>query len=447
MVAGKAMISLRFIEATMARKQDKKPDKIAGKKPGGGRSRGAATSGDDHGETVSRMEPMLISESSRHRAALSDRVLVLTQRAAAFRSRLPEGLIDPLSSLVREMNCYYSNLIEGHNTHPIDIQRALFGEQSRDPKKRDLQQEAVAHIAVQRWIDEGGLDGGAATVANVLDVHRRFYDALPESLKWVENPDTGEREAVAPGEVRGKLVEIGRLVPVSPGAVRRFLGQWEKAYGALGSFETVLNTAAAHHRLLWIHPFLDGNGRVARLISYAMLRTALDTCGLWSVARGLARNAEVYKSHLAACDSPRRNDLDGRGNLSEEALVEFTRYFLDICLDQIEFMESLMRPKELRTRIMAWADDEIRLKRLHEKAKPILDHILFNGSLERKDLPGLVGTDERQSRRIAQPLVEIGIIRAVSTRAPYTLAFPAELAPRLMPGLYPGTLENFAGTR
>ena len=36
------------------------------------------------------------------------------------------------------MNCYYSNLIEGHNTHPIDIQRALFGEQSRDPKKRDL---------------------------------------------------------------------------------------------------------------------------------------------------------------------------------------------------------------------------------------------------------------------------------------------------------------------
>jgi Fic family protein len=173
-----------------------------------------------------------------------------------------------------------------------------------------------------------------------------------------------------------------------------------------------------------------------------MLLNALDTCGLWSVARGLARNAQTYKNHLAACDAQRRNDLDGRGNLSEEALIEFTRFFLDICLDQIDFMESLMQPRNLRDRIMAWADDEIRLKRLHEKAKLILDHILFNGRLDRKDLPGITSTDDRQARRIAQPLVEIGLIRSVSTRAPYHLAFPAELAPRLMPGLYPGNTQT-----
>jgi Fic family protein len=235
---------------------------------------------------------------------------------------------------------------------------------------------------------------------------------------------------------------VGRLIPVSPGAVPRHLQHWEKSYAKLGEFETVLSTAAAHHRLLWIHPFLDGNGRVARLMSYAMLRNALDTCGLWSVARGLARNAQAYKAHLAACDMTRRNDLDGRGNLSEENLVAFTAFFLDLCVDQIDFMEGLMRPRELRQRIMAWADDEVRLRRLHAKAKVILDHILFNGALERKDLPGMVGAEERQARRIAQPLVGIGLIRSLSSRAPYHLAFPAELAPRLMPGLYPGSLPN-----
>jgi Fic family protein len=418
----------------MARKADKKPDRKAG------RERRAAPA--DGGEGISAMEPMTISESSRHRAVLSDKVLQLTQRAAAFRSRLPDGLIDPLASLVREMNCYYSNLIEGHNTHPVDIQRALFGEQSRDPKKRDLQQEAVAHIAVQRWIDEGGLGATPATVRSVRDIHQRFYEALPESLKWVSNPDTGEQVSVIPGEPRSKHVEVGRLVPVSPGAVPRHLARWEQCYAPLGSFDTVLNTAAAHHRLLWIHPFLDGNGRVARLISYAMLRNALDTCGLWSVARGLARNVQAYKAHLAACDAQRRNDLDGRGNLSEEALVEFTGFFLDICLDQIAFMEGLMQPRDLRARIMVWADDEIRLRRLHDKAKLILDHILFNGQLDRKDLKVTTGTDDRQARRIAQPLVQIGLIRSVSTRAPYYLAFPAELAPRLMPGLYPGSTPD-----
>ena len=47
------------------------------------------------------------------------------------------------------MNCYYSNLIEGHDTHPIDIERALKNDYSQDAHKRDLQLEAKAHIAVQ----------------------------------------------------------------------------------------------------------------------------------------------------------------------------------------------------------------------------------------------------------------------------------------------------------
>jgi Fic family protein len=114
---------------------------------------------------------------------------------------------------------------------------------------------------------------------------------------------------------------------VSPGAVARHLSHWERSYAALGLFETVLNAAAAHHWLLWIHPFSDGNGRVARLMSYAMLRGGLETMVLWSVSRRLARNAKDYRAHLMACDLPRRNDLDGRGALSEETLVEFTYFF------------------------------------------------------------------------------------------------------------------------
>jgi len=46
------------------------------------------------------------------------------------------------------------------------------------------------------------------------------------------------------------------------------------------------------------------------------------------LSRGLARNVVAYKAHLAACDMTRRNDLDGRGNLGEEALAEFTQFFL-----------------------------------------------------------------------------------------------------------------------
>ena len=205
----------------------------------------------------------------------------------------------------------------------------------------------------------------------------------------------------------------------------------------LGRFEAILNAAAAHHRLVWIHPFLDGNGRVARLISYATLRETLDTSGLWSVARGLAIKKNKYMQLLRQCDLPRRNDLDGRGPLSEESLIEFTEFFLDTCLDQVDFMETLMGPKEFRSRIMSWAEDEIRTKTLNEKAKLILDHILFNGCIERKDLGNVAGVDERHARRIIQPLLQANLLRSLGSRAPYRLSFPATLAPELMPGLYP----------
>src|SRR6202011_3831488 len=117
----------------------------------------------DRGESTALEEPLLIGETSRHRGALTDLALELAQRAAGFRRSLPESLVTSLAGLVRAMNCYYSNLIEGHDTHPIDIERALKNDYSKDARKRDLQLEAKAHIAVQEWIDGGGLRGRAVT--------------------------------------------------------------------------------------------------------------------------------------------------------------------------------------------------------------------------------------------------------------------------------------------
>jgi Fic family protein len=120
------------------------------------------------------MEPLLIVESSKHCGALNDLALELAQKSAGFRRSLPGSLLASLADLVQAMNCYYSNLIEGHDTHPIDIERALKGDYSKDAKKRDLQLEARAHIDVQRWIDSGSLKGRAAAADSIKEIHRRF---------------------------------------------------------------------------------------------------------------------------------------------------------------------------------------------------------------------------------------------------------------------------------
>jgi Fic family protein len=243
----------------------------------------------DRGESTGLLEPLLISENSRPRTVLADLALEIASLSAAFRASLLPGVMAALADLVRSMNCYYSNLIEGHNTHPVDIERALKDDYSADPRKRDLQLEAKAHITVQKWIDDGGLRARATNAVSLIEIHRRFCENLPEDLLWVEEPDTHERLRVVPGELRKRDVRVGRLIAVSPGALPRFLERFEAAYAQLGRMDAILAAAAAHHRLLWIHPFLDGNGRVARLMAHAMLLDSLETGAVWSVARGLAR--------------------------------------------------------------------------------------------------------------------------------------------------------------
>ena len=391
----------------------------------------------DRGESVNLMEPLLVGAGSRHRAELTDLAVELAAAAAALRSALPEGIVSALGHLVRAMNCYYSNLIEGHDTHPIDIERALKGDYSSEPRNRDLQLEARAHIEVQAWIDAGGLPAPPASAASLIEIHRRFCANLPAELLAAEGPETGERVPVIPGHLRERDVQVGRHVPISPGAIPRFLQRFEAGYSGLGRTEGILGLAGAHHRLLWIHPFMDGNGRVARLMSHAMLLQSLDTGGIWSVARGLARNVEDYKRLLMACDAPRQGDLDGRGQRSEEALIRFTRFFLGTCLDQIRFMQNLMQPEHLRGRILGWAQEEIRASRLPPKSDRVLEAVLYRGQLPRAEINGLLSVSERQARRVTAALLEQEVVTSASSRAPIQLAFPARLASGWMPGLFP----------
>lgn len=205
----------------------------------------------DRGELPSLMEPLLIAGGSRYRGLLSDLALDLAQKSAGFRRGLPPTLLATVAGQVRAMNCYYSNLIEGHDTHPIDIERVLKNDYSKDRRKRDLQLEAKAHIAVQRWIDDGGITGRAAVRSeSIAEIDRRFCELLPEDLLWVEEPATHERVRVTPGEFRARDVRVGDHIAISPGALPRFFERFQEVYGKLGNVDWIVSTAAAHHRLL-----------------------------------------------------------------------------------------------------------------------------------------------------------------------------------------------------
>jgi Fic family protein len=338
------------------------------------------------------------------------------------------------------VNCYYSNLIEGHYTHPRDIDRALAQDYSADQLKRDLQLEARAHIEVQRLIDAGAdSPRPPASRGFIAWTHREFCRRLPESLLTVENPDTHERLPIIPGELRNRAVAVGRHIPPPAEDLPAFMDRFEQAYTSerLTKPRQVIAAAAAHHRLLWIHPFLDGNGRVTRLMSHAMLLDLGVGSALWSISRGLARRSIEYKRLLMAADEPRKGDLDGRGALSQSALIDFCAFFLECCLDQVRYMRELLGPSELQRRIELYVRDEEDAERLPKRSFALLREALLMGELDRGRVPRLIDVSERTARRVISALVEKRLLVSESHKAPLRLGFPIDVVERWFPRFYP----------
>lgn len=393
-------------------------------------------------ETIGLMEPMILSESN---SELDDLVFDLVQKSGLLARQLNPDVQKSIGHLVRSMNCYYSNLIEGHDTHPWDIERALSEDYSDEREKRNLQEEAVAHIAVQKMIDDG-LDPEAypATSEYTLWLHEEFCSRLPEDLLWAENPETGDKIKVIPGEIRNDPVIVGRHIPPLPENLDRFMARFEQAYKptALSKPRRIIAAACAHHRFLWIHPFIDGNGRVSRLMSYSILMREGVGSSLWSVARGLAKNVSQYKKLLMAADSERQGDRDGRGTLSEKALTEFSKFFLEVCIDQVEYMESILRPEELLRRIKLYAEDEQAAGRLPKGSYSMLREVLLFGEVERGRAPEITGYKERMARTVVSELLKKGLLVSDTAKGHLRIGFPVEVIERWFPALYPDTIQR-----
>ena len=392
-------------------------------------------------ETPYRIEPCLLDEFP---VELADVIGDMVSEAARLGQRLHPKTASSLADLVRVMNCYYSNLIEGHNTRPHDIERALADEIESDIERRDLQLEARAHIRVQRLIDRtfaaGELDE-PASVQFIRFLHREFYRDAPERSLRVEGD--GIAFDMAPGEFRNLREHdnvVGRHQPPSSGKVAEFMAYFEQRYrfASLGTAARVVAMAAAHHRLNFVHPFADGNGRVSRLMSHAMgLKAGIGAHGLWSISRGLARglrDAGEYKRMMDMADAPRRNDTDGRGNLSRASLVDFVIWFCRVSLDQIRFMRELFELDSLSQRLDAYVRSALAGG---DGAAALAAEALRRGQLHRGEASRITGRSERTARDVLSKLIDAGMFASETPKGPVSLRFTSDSADALFPRLFP----------
>jgi Fic family protein len=353
-----------------------------------------------------------------------------------------------LRETLRPMNSFYTNKIEGQHTEPLLIERALAQDFSSKPDEARKQRIALSHINTERWGEATypSFDSNEFFKPAVLQaIHRHLHSQLsPDDL--VQVSEDGIETKIAPGEWRQKGVKVGRHIPPDPKTVPQFMEEWHRGYMYSRAGETaVIALMAAHHRFAWIHPFLDGNGRTARLHTHLGLSSLGLTQGLWSPMRGLARAQQEYYASLIGADQDRQGDFDGRGVLTEKGLVDFIIFMMKTSLDQIEFMSRMLDMNAFQDRLTQMLASEATkeaTKSLKIEAAVPLAYLATVEAMDRTPFKGMMGLASRTADRVLADLFKIGVVTSKTPKGPVELALPMHLLRYLFPRLWPEAEAN-----
>jgi len=386
-------------------------------------------------------------------APLLEKAGDLMRQATALGSAPAHAAQVELRRLLRSMNSYYTNRIEGEHTRPSDIERALQQDFSANAELARKQRLAVAHIRTEQAC-EAELDRRLAAEGDsaarwlysqqaLTWLHGELFRSLPAGDLALSDGST-----LVPGQLRQRGVAIGRHETPAWQSLPSFLARWQQVYGGTRRGEAaVVALAAAHHRLTWMHPFLDGNGRVARLQTHLLLRGWGLAGGLWSPLRGFATTESRYKALLQAADEHRRGDLDGRGNLTQAGLVDWIHYALDVCIDQVQFMAVQLDVQGMRDRIRAALAFEAAVAKSGVREEALMPlHYLFatQGELGRSDFKALTMLGERVATATLSALLQRGFLAADSPYGAVRFAIPRHALRFYFPALWPEAEQDQA---
>lgn len=392
------------------------------------------------GKNIGKVIPMKVSSMEPMMPRVTPELISLSgairERIGGLKEKLHPITAKAVSAVVADMNSYYSNLIEGHHTYPKDIERALQNDFSSNLQERDKQLLGLAHVKTENAILSSATEENIFTPGTLLKIHENFYANLPESMR-LSKSQSGKEYQIIPGKFRNFEVAMGAHQPPASKSLEKFISRFCEAYKNIPIGEILIAAAASHHRLAWIHPFGDGNGRVVRIFTSSLLKAyGLNGGGIWSISRGLARNRSQYYAKLAIADQGRQGDLDGRGTLSERGLVEFCEFFLSTMLDQMDFMLGILKLDSVISRYARLMHEVFPKK--SELCLRIIKELWTFGETPRGKICEITGMSERASRAILSELESKGFVKSDSLKTPVHINISADISEQIFPNLFIG---------
>ena len=167
-------------------------------------------------------------------------------------------------SILREIwidDVHNSTAIEGNTMTRAQVEELV--ERGRASASLVEALEVDGYATAADWVYRTAADNEGVPVAAVSQAHR-----LAVELAWAKQPPVARDE---PGTWRKSPVRVGRVVVSMPAAIPADLATWSASTRALKGVHPVVHAVVHHAWLERIHPFVDGNGRVGRLVLNFML--------------------------------------------------------------------------------------------------------------------------------------------------------------------------------
>jgi len=213
-----------------------------------------------------RLEALELRKATSNRVqSLDDMVLDRIEKKRKLFSEIPtdSGALRKAKKEAYFQYIYHTVGIEG-NTMTLGQTRSILETKLAIGGKSILEHNEILGMdAALKFINNTLVDKyGEVTREDILEIHKRVLG----------NVDPGEA-----GLFRSTQVWVGDHVPPPPtllsGLVDKFI-DWLNAEARDGSLHPVRLAALAHYKLVYIHPFLDGNGRTSRLLMNLVLMKA-----------------------------------------------------------------------------------------------------------------------------------------------------------------------------
>lgn len=390
-----------------------------------------------------QVEPLLPDYTSPVLQEKAEEIIALSGR---FKNALHELTFKSVLELIVPMNIYYTNLIENIDTNPIDIHNAIVNsQQMTDNPFRNRISDSEILINLERQLLEAIIFEEETkeywSFSFIKNLHKQFFEKIPTEKRFVLSVKE-EPIQIEPGEYREMGAKIQRHIAPNPEDISSLMLHFQNIYDT-GRFHSIaqrlMNIAAQHHRLLFIHPFMDGNGRTARLQTDVALFSEDLSNGLWMPSRGFARKLDVYREKLSQADQSKLNASDGKGALSQAKLNEFCEFFFDVCIDQMEFMSEKLKVSTLQENYESMLQYFVSRKAFPEEAILPLMHAFEFGKIKKHEFHRLYGKSDKPSKELGRKLVSLGFLKEdkKDVKKPYEIALPIHAALFLFPEMYP----------